>query len=71
MTNETMENEKIVELSEEQLDKVAGGFVNPGLIKSSIETIYLAKKVGKAIWSGLKKLFSPKRKLPREFQWVA
>lgn len=39
-------------------------FINPGLIKSSAETIYLAKKVGKAIWCGLKKLFTPPHRMP-------
>ena len=62
MTNVTMKNDTMVELSVEQLDMVTGGFVNPGLIKSSAETIYLAKKVAKAIWSGLKKLFTHPRK---------
>lgn len=64
MTNVTMKNEKMTELSEAQLDMVTGGFVNPGLIKSSAETIYLAKKVGKAIWCGLKKLFTPPHRMP-------
>ncbi len=65
MTNVTMKNEKITELSEEELNMVTGGFVNPGLIKSSAETIYLAKKVGKAIWRGLKKLFTPPHRMPK------
>ena len=64
MTNVTMKNEKMTELSEAQLDMVTGGFINPGLIKSSAETIYLAKKVGKAILRGLKKLFTPPHRMP-------